>query len=136
MKTINKIILSIISLSLFVVGCEVEDYTGDSVMNPGSATLSISTTATSTSLIEDDSVYEFTATLSQAMQVDVKLFATQVDGDATEGSDFEMSGSITIPAGSLSATGTIKILIDNLVEETETVKIQIGDNRTANAELE
>ena len=124
------------ALSIFFVGCEIEDYTGDSVLNPGSASLSITTTASSTSLIEDDSVYEFTATLSQPMPVDIKLFAMQVDGDATEGSDFEMDGDFTIPAGSTTATGTIKILIDDLVEETETVKIQIGDNRTANTDVD
>ncbi len=128
--------LAALTTALFVVGCDQEENTDFSTLVPTAPTLSVTTDVSSKSLIEDDSVYEFTATLSTAQLVDVKLFITQVDGDATIGADYTVDGSIVIPAGATSAKGKITILSDDLIEETETVKIQIGDERTANAAIE
>jgi hypothetical protein len=127
--------LAALTTVLFVVGCDQEDNTGFSTLEPTSPTLSVTTSVSSKSLIEDDSTYEFTATLSTVQLVDVKLFIMQVDGDATNGEDYTVDGSLVIPAGSTSAKGKITILSDNLIEATETVKIQIGDNRTANSTI-
>lgn len=127
--------MAALTTALFVVSCDQEDNTGFSTLEPTSPTLSVTTSVSSKSLIEDDSVYEFTATLSTVQLVDVKLFITQVDGDATNGDDYTVDGSIIIPAGSTSGKGKIKILSDDLIEVTEKVKIQIGDNRTANSTI-
>ncbi|MFZ2429566.1 MAG: hypothetical protein WAW57_00295 [Lutibacter sp.] len=127
--------LAAITTALFVFGCDQEDNTGFSTLEPSSPTLLVTTSVSSKSLIEDDSVYEFTATLSTVQLVDVKLFVTQVDGDASNGDDYTVDGSVVIPAGSTSAKGKITILSDELIETTETVKIQIGDNRTANSTI-
>ncbi|MDP3359547.1 MAG: hypothetical protein Q8S41_09380 [Lutibacter sp.] len=128
-------VLTLLTISFFMVSCDQEDNTGFSTLEPTSPTLSLTTSVSSKSLIEDDSVYEFTATLSTVQLVDVKLFITQVSGDATLGDDYTVDGSITIPAGATSAKGKIKILSDDLIEATEKVKIQIGDNTTSNATI-
>lgn len=54
--------LAAITTALFVVSCDQEDNTGFSTLEPTSPTLSVTTSVSSKSLIEDDSVYEFTAT--------------------------------------------------------------------------
>ncbi|PCH50520.1 MAG: hypothetical protein COC22_05800 [Flavobacteriaceae bacterium] len=136
-KNYNSIFSYLLALTigLFIVSCGQEDYTGTSTFVPTAPTLSVTTSVSSASLTEDNSVYTFTATLSEPQLVDVKLFVSQVGGDATLGDDYTIDGSLTISAGSTSATGKIKILSDNLVEDTETVSIQIGDNLTSNAAL-
>lgn len=128
-------ILSLLIVSTITISCDQEDYAGFATLDPTSPTLSIATQVQNASLIEDDSEYTFTATLSTVQLVDVKLYITQVSGDATIGADFEVTESLVIPAGSTSATGKIKILSDELIEGTEKVKIQIGDVRTANATI-
>jgi len=127
--------LAALTIGLFIVSCDQEDNTGLSTFTPPSPSLSVATSISNLSLVEDNSVYTFTATLSEAQLVDVKLFVNQIGGDATPGVDYTVDGSLVIPAGSLSATGKVKILSDDLIEATETVKLQIGDNRTANAQL-
>lgn len=118
-----------------MVSCDQEENTGLATLTPTSPDLTVTTQVSSKSLIENNDVYTFTATLSQVQLVDTKLYINQVGGDATMGDDFEVTGYIIIPAGSLTGKGSIKIIADELYEETETVKIQIGDDRTANAKL-
>lgn len=135
---INKSIflyIAVITIGLFAVSCDQEDNDGYSTFIPTSPSLTVTTSVSNKTLIEDDSEYQFTATLSTAQLVDIKLKVFQIGGNATSGADYTVDGSLTIPAGSLSATGKIKILSDDLVEDKETVKIQIGDNTTANALL-
>ncbi|SNR64473.1 hypothetical protein [Lutibacter flavus] len=126
---------SVLAISFFIVSCDQEENTGLSTFIPTAPTLSVTTSVSSKSLIEDNSEYTFTASLSEAQLVDVKLFISQVDGNASFGSDYDVSGSIVIPAGATSGKGKIKILSDDVIEETETVKIQIGDNKTSNASI-
>jgi len=121
-----------LTIGFFMVSCDQEDDTGYSTMVPTSPSLEITVSETNVILVENDQVFEFTASLSQAQLVDVKLYAFQADGDA-DGDDFELTGSLVIPAGATSAKGTLKILQDDVIEDTETLKIQIGDNKTANA---
>lgn len=127
--------IAALTIGFFIVSCDQEDVTGLSTLVPASPTLSVSTEVSSASLIEDNSVYTFTATLSTPQLVDVKLFVSQIGGDATAGSDYTVDGSLTISAGATSASGEIKILSDDLIEATETVQIQIGDNATSNAAM-
>ena len=134
-KSIFSYLLAL-TIGLFIVSCgDQEDYTGTSTFVPTAPTLSVTTSVSSASLIEDGSEYTFTATLSEPQLVDVKLYVSQIGGDATLGADYTVDGSLVIPAGSTSAKGKIKILSDNLVEDTETVSIQIGDNLTSNAAI-
>lgn len=129
-----KKILMLFALSAATISCEDDDQVGDSQLVPSSPTIAINLGFSNPVLIEDDSVFEYIVTLSEAQIVDVKLHVSQIDGTASS-SDYEMGNLITIPAGYTSAKGNIKILSDELIEGTETLKIQIGDNRTANATI-
>jgi len=121
--------------SLFIVSCDKEDYTGYSTMKPSSPTISITPGFTSpVALVENDAKYEYTVTLSEPQLVDVHLSVAQIDGTASA-SDFEMTTSIVIVAGETSGKGSIKIFSDEIIEDVETLKIQIGDVTTANASL-
>jgi hypothetical protein len=127
--------ITVLAISFSIVSCDQEENVGYSTFTPTSPTLSVTTSVNSKSLIEDGSAYTFTATMSETQLVDVKLSVSQIDGNATLGDDFTMDGTLVIPAGSTSASGKITILSDDLSEETETVKIQIGGIDTANVTL-
>ena len=92
----------------------------------------------------------FTVSLSQAVTVATTVSYT-VSGTATAGSDYTaLSGSVTIPAGQTSATITVPVIDDTLIDPDETVtvtlaapsgdvvlgtstaSIQIADNEVAN----
>lgn len=122
-----------LTVGLFMVSCDQEDDTGYSTLIPNATDLGITTEITDITLVENNSVYEFTASISEVQLADVKLYAFQVGGDATLGDDFTLDQSLVIPAGSKSVSGEIKIIQDDVYEETETAKIQIGNNKTANA---
>ena len=135
---IYNILYSVILLTvfgLFVVSCDNEDYTGYSTLKVKSPTITITPGFTSpVVLVENDEKYEFTVTLNEAQVVDVHLPVAQTDGTASS-DDYELSGTVVIPAGSTSGKGSIKILSDDVIEEEETLTIQIGDATTANAAL-
>jgi len=122
-----------LAIGLLMVNCEQEDNTGFSTLDPTSPSLNITTSVSDVTIVEGDQVYEFTASISEVQLVDVKLYAFQTGGNATLGDDFSLTQSMVIPAGSTSAKGSITILQDELKEPTETAKIQIGNNKTANA---
>jgi len=122
-----------LTVGFFMVSCDQEDDTGYSTLMPNSTSLGITVEVSDITLIEDNSVYEFTASISDVQLVDVKLYAFQAGGDATLGDDFTLDQTLVIPAGAKSVTGEIKIIQDDIFEETETANIQIGNNKTANA---
>ena len=70
----------------------------------------------------------FTVSLAAANPVDVTVDFTTVAGTATAGVDFEStSGSVTIPAGELSATIEVTILGDTLHEFDETFTVVLSN---------
>lgn len=118
-----------------IIGCDDEDFTGYSTVKVKSPSITITPGFTSpVTLVENDQKYEFTASLSEAQVVDVHLAVMQIEGTASA-ADYELSSTVVIPAGSLSGKGSVKILSDDVIEEEETLKIQIGDQTTANAAL-
>jgi len=129
-----KSILMIFALSATIISCTEDDQTGDSVSVPTSPAVSIALNFSNTTMVENDSKHTYTVSLSETQIVDVKLGVSQIGGTAGP-DDYEMTSSITIPAGYLSASGSITILSDDLIEETETLQIQIGSITTANASL-
>ena len=69
----------------------------------------------------------FTVTLSEVQATDVVVSYTTVDGTATGGQDYvPTSGTVTIPAGSLTATIQVEILYDELVEGNEVFYVQLS----------
>lgn len=127
--------LLLLTLSLAIISCDSEDHIGDSQLSPTTPSISIDLGfADPVMLIEDDSTYDFTVTMSETQIVDTRLYVTQVGGTADD-HDYEVTGLIVIPAGYTSGAGTIKILADELIEDVETLTLQIGDQRTANSSM-
>ncbi len=133
------------------LACDNEDFTGDSRLKPTSPTISVTPPTISVEQEADSNKFLLNVTMSVAQIVDVAIHATQVDGTATLGEDFdvlikkkdEKTGTFTeesntrliIPAGDVTGTFIIKVLTDCLKEEAETVTLQFGDERTANADV-
>jgi hypothetical protein len=133
----NKFIKIILIFSVFalVLSCDDNDYTGDSVLSATNPILSVSLSfENSQTLVEQEKEYAFTVALSEAQIVDVVVKLEQTEGTATEGEDFTIPNSITIPKGSLTASGVITIHADELIEDTETATIQIGTGLEANVQ--
>src|SRR6185369_4031718 len=77
----------------------------------------------------------FTVTQTAASSTDTVLTYT-VGGTATAGSDYTApSGTVTIPAGSTSATITIPVSDDALVEATESISINGLTISSADADI-
>ncbi len=73
-------------------------------------------------------------TVTQSLEsVDDTVVSYTVTGTATSGDDFgELSGSVTIPAGSTTATIDVSIVDDAIVEATETLTITLGSISSGN----
>ena len=126
-------ISSILCALVFMVSCDDNQYTGDSALSATSPSLSVSLSfENSQTLIEQEKEYAFTISLSEAQIADVLVNLEQISGNATEGEDFTIPHTVTIKAGSLSASDVIAIHADELAEETETVNIQIGLGNESN----
>ena len=70
----------------------------------------------------------FTVTRTDATTSALTVYYT-VGGTATSGSDYNaLSGSVTIPAGSSSATITVSPINDTVVESDETVIVTLSNN--------
>ncbi len=132
-NTYFKTVLALTAL-VFVFACNDEDdLTGDSTANPSNPSLSVTLGFPSTqSLIETESTYDFTVTLSAPTIAAVDVKIAQTGGTATDGEDFEIPHSLRIAAGATSASGTITIFEDDLAEETENAIITIGSGFEAN----
>jgi hypothetical protein len=132
----NKLIKLSFVCCLFatMLSCSSEDnFTGQSTVTATAPSLNVSLGfENSQTLVEQEKEYGFTVTLSEKQASDVVVNLAQVSGDATEGEDFSMPHSVTIIKGSLSASGVISIHADELIEETETVTIQIGTGSESN----
>jgi len=140
MKKILNIKFSFLlaAMVVFLFSCETEDYTGYSTIVPTNPTITISNNYTSINMIEKDSIFTFDVTLSVAQIVDVYVYIKQIDGDATEGSDFVIlndAGRLTIPFGSTTGKLMVKVLSDDIFEGAESFTLQLGDERTANASV-
>ena len=68
---------------------------------------------------------QFTVSLTQVSSTDTVVTYT-VAGTATAGTDYTaLTGTVTIPAGSLSAVIDVSVLDDALVEDSETVTVTL-----------
>jgi hypothetical protein len=128
-----KISFYFLTLLLMFSCAENDDYTGDSVLTVSSPSLEVSLGfSESQTLIEAETSYDFTVSLSETQAVDVVVYLEQTEGTATAGEDFSMPSSVTIKKGSLSASDVITIHEDEIMEDTETVTIKIGAGNEAN----
>jgi hypothetical protein len=128
-----KISFYFLTLLLMFSCAENDDYTGDTVLTVSSPSLEVSLGfSESQTLIEAETSYDFTVSLSETQAVDVVVYLEQTEGTATAGEDFSMPSSVTIKKGSLSASDVITIHEDEIMEDTETVTIKIGAGNEAN----
>jgi hypothetical protein len=132
----NKFIkISFVMLAfLLMLSCEEqEDFTNTSSLTATSPSLTVSLGFTNEqTLVEQKADYDFTVTISEVQIVDVLVQLEQTGGTATAGADFTFPSTVTISKGSLSASGTISILADELIEDTETATLQIGTGSEVN----
>lgn len=77
----------------------------------------------------------FTVTLSQAMDEDVTVTVNTVDGTAVAGEDFVgVSGAtLTIAAGTTSASLAVELINDDVIEDQETFTLDITSAVTASS---
>ncbi|MBK7030042.1 MAG: tandem-95 repeat protein [Bacteroidales bacterium] len=108
---------------------------------PAAATVNIADNdASSVSITANDAVAgepsnngQFTVSMTQASDVATVISYT-VSGTATANSDYNtLSGSITIPAGSTSATIDVLVINDLLLEATETVIATLSSITSGNS---
>lgn len=131
----NKIykIALVLSALVLTLACNEDEFTGDSTLTPSSPSLNVTLDFTNgATLVESETDYNFTVTLSTPQIVDVVVNVAQTGGTATEGDDFSIPHTLRIPAGETSLTGTISIHADAIIEDTETVTIQITSGTEAN----
>ena len=103
-------------------------------INDGSAVITIlnddtppSVTLTTQDIDEDNGPVVFTATVSAISALDAVFNYITGDGTATAGSDYlAASGTITIPAGGLTATVSTVVTADTTYEHDETVRFTIS----------
>lgn len=127
--------IALLMIILITFSCEnddVEDVYLDS--NQPKLTVTSSTGSFNFNEIEGDQEITFTATLDKPTDKQVRLYIFQESGTA-DASDIDLpaTGFINIPAFQTTASGTIKINKDIIIEETETAVISIGDSRTTAA---
>jgi len=134
MKNIFIKITLVLSAFTLMLACSPEDdNTDDSTQSASSPNISVTYSFADTqTLVETDSEYPFTVTLSQPQIVDVLVYLS-TSGTATNGADYDVPASVRIPSGSTSASGVIAIHADDLVEDMETAVITIGTGNEANA---
>lgn len=151
MKNITKQFLytSLSLCALTVVSCNNDNATGKSTLEvvkgiTGSVTLNPGLMATQTvnepknfrdATLNETLNYSYKVTIDKPQSVDIHVKVVQVSGAATEGDDFTFDKDLLIPAFETSATGTITIFSDAVVEGDEDFKLQIGTASTSNATL-
>jgi hypothetical protein len=131
----NKIFKTLLMMSAFalIIGCNEDDLTGDSTKKASSPSLTVALDfASSQTIVEQEASYGFTVTLSEPQIVDVRINLSQIAGTATDGVDFSIPHTVTIPAGSTSVSDVIAIHADDLIEETETATIKIATGTESN----
>ena len=133
MKNIIKNIALAFSALALIVSCDEDDLTGDSTLEATSPSLSVELGfANNQTLVESETSFPFTVTISEPQVANINISIAQVGGTATDGVDFTIPHTVTIPRGSTSVSDVIDIHADDEVEDTETAVIQIALGAEAN----
>jgi len=123
----------VLSAIILTTACTEDDATGDATNAPSSPSLTVSLDfEAEQSLVETETTYGFTVSISEAQITNVRVHLTQTGGDATKGEDFDFPSTVTIAAGTTSVSDVFTIHADDLAEETETATIQITNGTEAN----
>ncbi len=139
-KIIKYNLIALLAMVFFVYSCDDDDYTGYSDLTATSPTITVSGIAGGGYTLNEsaETIYSFDVTLSEAQISDIALYVTQIDGNASAGTDYSIVNSnsrVYIPANTTTGQLQIQVLTDELIEGTETLTLQIGDERTTNASI-
>ena len=123
-----KYILSSAILTLFIVGCEVQEAKQDPAglaSTDGYPTASFTFAGGDlTSNEGDETVYVYDVELSKPIKYNIDFSFVQTGGTATEGEDFTFVRA-TVPAFETAGQMSIVILNDLAIEDTETLELTI-----------
>ena len=123
----------VMSAIILTTACTEDDATGDATNAPSSPSLTVSLDfEAEQSLVEAETTYGFTVSISEAQITNVRVHLSQTGGDATKGDDFDFPSTVTIAAGTTSISDVFTIHADEILEDTETATIQITDGTEAN----
>lgn len=125
----------ILAFSVLLLACEKDDFTGHSRLKPTSPVITVTLPPQVDLDDPAQDVFDITVTMSVAQIVDVAVHSVQVGGDAVAHDDYDIEDRIIIPKGQLTGTFELHILSDELLDGPLTVTLQIGDARTANADI-
>ena len=142
MRLINSIyklgILGFTAMALILISsCEVDKYTGDSVVQPTNPTITI-TGGGDQGMFHDgeDQVHIISVEMDVTQVVDVAVHVTQTEGDAVDGVDYSLSTSrMIIKSGETTASMEVIILTNPDQNGTRSFTLTIGDAKTANADI-
>ncbi len=135
-KNIFKYVALSTALMLLITSCDDDDFTGDSTVKPSSPTVSVTGGGSHSSNEAAETKYEFVVSLSEAQVADVIVYVSVTGGTAVADVNYKLSSSkVVIPALATSAGFNVQILSDPLPNETLTLEIQIGDERTNNVTI-
>lgn len=129
------------SIGLFAIGsllftsCSDDDHTGLSELDYTRPTVTISSSENNVTVnenaIEDSYSITLTASIPQAVTVNLYIPFVQTGGNATAGDDYEV-GTITIAAGSTSGTTSVEVYSTGDIEGDESFTLSPGDVINAN----
>ncbi len=121
--------LEAINLTLTVIqGADPQSVTVTGFIEDASAP----SVAISDTEVEEGGLASFTVTLSQAVNYDVVVNYSTADGTAIDGEDYAGEiGTVTIPAGQISAVVTIQTTPDEIFEDDETFTVSLTPNQGA-----
>ena len=123
----------VMSAIILTTACTEDDATGDATNAPSSPSLTVTLDFEGEqSLVEAETTYGFTVSISEAQITNVRVHLSQTGGDATKGDDFDFPSTVTIAAGTTSISDVFTIHADEILEDTETATIQITDGTEAN----
>lgn len=127
-NTYIKFLSLLFVATLSFVACDDQDeFTGDSVLQASQPKVSLNFPFDAvTNLTETDMKYPFSISIDQAVSFDVVLKLVVTEGTATSGSDYNVPNEITILAGETTGDSYIEILSDDIVEDTESFTVSIG----------
>ena len=131
----NKFLKIALEMSAIILttACTEDDATGDATNAPSSPSLTVALDFEGEqSLVEAETTYGFTVSISEAQITNVRVHLSQTGGDATKGDDFDFPSTVTIAAGTTSISDVFTIHADEILEDTETATIQITDGTEAN----
>ena len=130
-----KILSIFLMLIIAFAGCKKDDFTGHSTQVPTNPTITVDLGTIPTVIDGVTQKHKITLNMDVAQIVDVAVHITVLDGTATQDEDYSVPNVVTIAAGRTSASFEVTFIPDENYEPTETFKIQIGDERTANASI-